>query len=134
MADFSFCPKCRKGEAMFRKIFESTNPVQNFAPKEGDLYKIVTTFGKTFELRYGFYEERDRLSPLCEPAIIYPDFLKDPLFTEEGKPFATMMQDACKSYKGETKRTSDTTCAECRYFKRGEEWFGICICPENKKL
>ena len=134
MADFSFCPNAGKEKRCLQRFFESANPVQNSPPKEGELYKIVTTFGKTFELRYGFYEERDRRNPLCEPAIIYPDFLKEPLFTEEGEPFATMMQDACKSYKGETKRTPDTTCAECKYFKRGEEWFGICTCPKNKKL
>ena len=23
--------------------------------EEGELYKVVTTFGKTFELRYGYY-------------------------------------------------------------------------------
>jgi hypothetical protein len=70
------------------------------APKEGDLYKVVVTFGKSFELRYGFYEERDRQSPLCEPAIIYPDFIKEPLYTENGEPFVTMIQDACVHYKG----------------------------------
>ena len=118
---------------MFTKIFESANPVQNSIPREGDLYKNVTTFGKTFELRYGFYEERDRQNPLCEPAILYPDFLKEPLFTDEGNPFVTVMQDACKSYKGEAKRTADTTCAECKHFRQGEEWFGICTCPENKQ-
>ena len=108
------------------KDFLKTDP-----PKmEGDLYKIITTFGKTFELRYGFYEERDRQSPLCEPAIIYPDFIREPLFTEKGEPFVTMMQDACRYYKGSTKRTQDSTCAECKFFKHGEEWFGVCICKE----
>ena len=101
-------------------------------PKEGDLYKVVTTFGKSFELRYGFYEERDRQSPLCEPAIIYPDFIREPLFTERGEPFVTMMQDACGHYKGNTKRTSDSTCAECKHFKQGEEWFGVCSCKARK--
>ena len=119
---------------MFTRIFESADPVQDPTPKEGELYKTVTTFGETFELRYGFYEERDRQNPLCQPAIIYPDFLKEPLFTKEGNPFVTMMQDACARYRGEAKRTPDTTCAECRHFKRGEEWFGICTCPKNKKL
>ena len=102
-------------------------------PKEGELYKVVVTFGKTFELRYGFYEERDRLSPLCEPAIIYPDFIRDPMFTESGEPFVTMMQDACGHYKGNTRRTPDSTCAECKHFKQGEEWFGICTCERNRK-
>ena len=101
-------------------------------PREGELYKVVVTFGKSFELRYGFYEEIDRQSPLCEPAIIYPDFTREPLFTEAGEPFVTMMQDACGHYKGNTKRTPDSTCAECKHFKQGEEWFGICSCKARK--
>ena len=103
------------------------------APREGDLYRVVKTYGKTFELRYGFYDERDRHSPLCDPAIIYPDFLKEPLFTEQGEPFVTMMQDACTCYKGSSKRNPDTTCAECAYFCRGDEWFGICTNPRKTK-
>ena len=101
--------------------------------KEGELYRVVTTFGKTFELRYGYYGEQDRQNPLCKPTVIYPDFLSEPVYTEEGTPFVTMIQDACKSYRGEAKRTPDTTCAECKYFWQGEEWFGLCACAKNKK-
>ena len=114
------------------KIESDARNARNY-PKEGDLYKIVETFGKTFELRYGYYEERDRESLLGEPAILYPDFLKEPLFTEEGAPFVTLVQDACAHYKGNTKRTQDTTCAECKFFCRGEEWFGICLYKSNQK-
>ena len=101
--------------------------------EEGELYKVVTTFGKTFELRYGYYEECDRQSPLCDPVVIYPDFTKEPVYTDEGMPFVTMMQDACPYYNGEKKRTADSTCDECKYFGHGEDWFGICTCPKNKK-
>ena len=101
--------------------------------KEGEIYKIVTTFGKTFELRYGYYDEKDRQSPLCIPVVIYPDFLKEPLITDSGNPFVTMIQDACENYFGDARHTPDTTCAECRYFERGEEWIGICNSPRNKK-
>ena len=117
---------------MFRELFENKLQRPPNHPKEGDLYKFVETFGKTFELRYGYYDERDRQSPLCKPAIIYPDFIKEPLYTENGEPFVTMMQDACGHYKGNAKRTSDSTCSECKYFKQGEEWFGVCTCPKNK--
>ena len=116
---------------MFRKIIQNDYPQAKVIPKEGDLYKVVETFGKTFELRYGYYGDCDRR---YEPDVIYPDFTKDPVYTDEGTPFVTMMQDACRSYSGESKRTSDTTCEECKYFKRGEEWFGICTCTMNKKL
>ena len=119
---------------MFTKIFEGIHPLPNPAPREGDRYKTVTTFGQTFELRYGYYCERDRQNPLCEPAVIYPDFTSVPLYTETGEPFVTMMQDACPNYQGETDKTPDTTCSECEYFERGEDWLGICTCPKNKKL
>ena len=117
---------------MFTTIFGKENIPKEPERKEGDLYKVVTTFGKTFELRYGYYEERDRQSPLCRPVPVYPDFLKAPLYTDDGKPFVTMIQDACRCYKGTGKRTSDTTCSECTYFERGEEWFGICACAERR--
>ena len=118
---------------MFSKLIQNDFPLMELTHKEGDLYKIITTYGKTFELRYGYYEECDRHSPLCEPIVIYPDLLREPVYTDDGTPFVTMMQDACNSYRGDTKRTPDTTCAECKYFRRGEEWFGICACPKNKK-
>ena len=104
---------------------------QKTVPKEGDLFKVVHTHGRTFALRYGYYGECDRK---YEPDVIYPDFTKDPVYTDDGAPFVTMMQDACKSYRGEARRTSDTTCADCQYFERGEEWFGVCKCPYNREV
>ena len=112
---------------------EYPNGTFGTAPKEGDLYRVVTTHGKTFELRYGYYDERDRQNPLCGPTVIYPDFSQAPLFTDEGVPFVTMVQDACPHYKGEANKTPDTTCSECLYFRAGEEWFGVCGCPKLQK-
>ena len=115
---------------MFSKIIKNDIPRQKDSPKEGDLYKVVSTFGRTFELRYGYYGDCDRK---YEPDVIYPDFLKEPVYTDDGAPLVTMMQDACKHYKGKAKRTPDTACADCKYFGRGEEWFGICKCPHNRE-
>ena len=103
------------------------------ARKEGDLYKVITVFGHTFELRYGYYDDRDRQSSICEPAVIYPDFLESPLYTEEGEPLVTMMQDACEMYEGRCLQTPDTTCSECKHFSRGEEWFGLCKCSSLQR-
>ena len=100
---------------------------------EGELYKTVELHGKTFTLYYGYYDECDRKNPLCEPIVIYPDFTKEPTYTDEGEPFVTMMQDACLHYIGNAKHTPNTTCAECKYFKRGKEWFGICRAESNRK-
>ena len=117
---------------MFKTVFEAENTQNESEPKEGELYKSVTTFGKTFELRYGFYEEQDRHNPLCRPAVIYPDFIKEPIYTDDGEPFVTVTQDACTHYSGEFRRTPDTTCEDCKYFRQGKEWFGICICRERQ--
>jgi len=119
---------------MFSKLIQNDSSQHRDVPKEGDLYKIVTTYGKIFELKYGYYEECDRQSPLCEPVVIYPDFLRAPVYTDDGEPFVTMMQDACKSYRGDAKRTPDTTCADCKYFQRSEDLIGICTGPKNRKL
>lgn len=118
---------------MFKKILDSTQQRDKRVPREGELYRTVTTFGKTFELRYGFYDDRDRLNPLCEPAVIYPDFFAYPMFTDGGHPFVTVMQDACDGFLADTKRTADTTCAECKYFIEGEDWFGICTNEDNRR-
>ena len=98
--------------------------------REGEVYAVVDTFGKTFELRYGYYDEKDRSGP---PDVIYPDFMQEPIYTDGGEPLVTMMQDACPRYKGNVKRIDDATCGECKYFLRGKEWFGLCQSPQNKR-
>ena len=109
---------------------ERNTPNGENLPREGDLYCVVKTFGRSFELRYGYYDDRDRSRP---PDVIYPDFLQEPIYTEKGEPFVTMMQDACRYYRSERVRHEDSLCSECEYFVRGEEWFGICSCPMNTK-
>lgn len=130
MADFSFCQNSTREVDMFHKITPNASSPPERRPKEGDLYRVVTTFGRTFELRYGYYDDIDRNG---EPDIIYPDFTKSPIYTKEGEPFVTMMQDACGHFRGKRKRTEDSICSECAYFKQGEEWFGICTCPQSRK-
>ncbi len=99
------------------------------APKEGDLFKIIQVGGKTFEIRYGFYEECDRHNRFAEPMEIYPDFVKNPQYTDDGIPFITAMQNPCKSFTG--KLDENSTCDGCAYYKRCEELLGVCTCPEN---
>lgn len=100
-------------------------------PKEGDLYKEVTIFGKTFRLLYGYYESFERESLFNEPIPIYPDFIKEPHYTVEGIPIATAMQNVCKFYNG--KNDEDSSCSDCTYFQIYKELFGLCNCPENKR-
>ena len=116
---------------MLNKISSSNDPPSEAAPKEGELYKTVTAFGHTFELRYGYYEDTDRHT---EPVVIYPDLKKHPIYTENGEPVVTVVQDSCEYFRmnGRGRRTLDSTCSECVFFRQGEEWFARCCC-ENKK-
>lgn len=98
--------------------------------KEGDLYKVINIFGKTFELRYGYYSESDRMCEYNEVIPIYPDFIKVPVYTSEGYPFVTQMQDVCKHFEGESE--SDD-CFGCIHYHHGEDLLGICKCNKNKQ-
>ncbi|MBO5321240.1 MAG: hypothetical protein J6B22_01360 [Clostridia bacterium] len=104
---------------------------QSPTPKEGDLYKEVTIFGKTFRLLYGYYESFERESPFNDPIPIYPDFIKEPHYTAEGIPIATEMQNVCEFYNG--KNDEDSSCSDCSFFQKYEELFGLCNCPQNKR-
>lgn len=97
--------------------------------KDGDLYKTVTLHGVSFELRYGYYEEFERESG--EPIPIYPDFGNSPVYTPDGRPFVTQMQELCEH--GES-HFAEGCCADCRYYCDGEELIGVCDCPENRKV
>ena len=112
--------------------FISQNPqAQETVPKEGDLYKVIQLHGHTFPLYYGYYEMCDRDNPAVDPMPIYPDFIAEPRYTDEGFAFTTKMQDSCKHYVGKTGKFSE--CAECHYYLHGEELLGICTCPRNKQ-
>lgn len=100
------------------------------APQEGDLYKRITIAGRTFELYYGYYEEFERHTENSEPMPIYPDFTKDPLYTDDGTPFVTAMQDVCRHYQGEK---NGDGCSDCTHFRKCEELFGLCTCPQNRR-
>ena len=107
------------------------NIEQQHTPKEGDLYKEVTIFDKTFRLLYGYYESFERESPFNDPIPIYPDFIKEPHYTAEGIPIATAMQNVCEFYNG--KNDEDSSCSDCVFFQQYEELFGLCNCSRNKR-
>ena len=100
-------------------------------PKEGELYREVTVSGKTFQLLYGYYESFERESPFNDPIPIYPDFIKDPHYTDEGVPIATAMQNICEFYSG--KSDEDSSCSDCSFFQKQEDLFGLCHCPQNQR-
>ena len=100
-------------------------------PCEGELYKIIRLFGVAFEIRYGFYEERDRSYRYAEPIPIFPDFIKSPCFTDDGMPFATAIQLPCSHFVG--RENENNSCEDCAYYRPCEELLGICICPSKKR-
>ena len=101
------------------------------SPKEGELFKVIHLYGKTFEIRYGFYEECDRNNQFAEPMEIYPDFLKQPQYTDEGIPFITAIQSPCSYFAGN--RDANSICEDCAHYLHGEELLGTCTCPQNQK-
>ena len=101
------------------------------APTEGQLYKLVQIQGHSFPLIYGYYEECDRMNPAMEPMPIYPDFRKEPCYTDDGFPFVTQMQDVCRHHQG--KRGVCQECAECLYYMQCDELIGVCTCPANRQ-
>ena len=96
--------------------------------RDGDLYRVVELFGQRFELRYGYYEEYERHSG--EPVPIYPDFKKSPVYSEDGHPFVTQMQELCAH--GESKFT-DGCCVDCKHYSHGDDLIGICTNEKNMK-
>lgn len=97
--------------------------------RDGDFYKSVEVFGRRFELYYGYYEDYERENG--EPPIpIYPDFLRQPLYTEDGFPFVTQMQAPCEHHRGVH---PDGFCADCPYYEDGEELIGICRCTARRR-
>ncbi len=98
-------------------------------PREGELHKVIKLHGVAFEIRYGYYEEIDRTG---EPVEIYPDFVENPVYTDDGYPFVTAMQDACSHHRSH-RRATEPDCGSCQYLERGVELIGICRCPHNQR-
>ena len=119
----------QKGNCMSDESVALKMNVVSEKPKEGDLYRVIELYGKTFEIRYGYYEEIDRQ---YDPMEIYPDFLQNPVYTKDGYPFVTLMQGACRYFQKKSK-DPERDCENCKYMERGEELIALCRCPQNKK-
>ena len=114
---------------MFLDSINSNVPPKN--KQEGELFKIIKSHGKNFEIRYGYYEDVDRQNPYLEPVEIYPDFLKSPIYTENGVPFVTAIQKPCEHFSGEV--DEENTCYQCKHYERCEELLGVCRCEKRIK-
>lgn len=98
--------------------------------RDGDLYKVVNVFRKVFNLYYGYYEEQDKYGKYTEPVPIYPNFIENPQYSENGHPFTTEMQDICTHYQG---KEGEDSCFFCSHFCKGSELIGLCLCKARAK-
>ena len=99
--------------------------------KEGDLYKIVSAGGHTFELRYGYYEDYERRGG--EPVVIYPDLKESPLYSSDGYKIVTAVQDTCKMFAPRGDVDEDAVCSDCMYYRGSKNCIDICTCERNRK-
>lgn len=97
-------------------------------PREGDLHSVVTIGAYTFELRYGYCDERDRASG--EPYILYPDLISMPHYTEEGYRIVTALQSVCGHYLPPDGCEPENCCYTCNYYPDKKAEIGICGCEK----
>ena len=95
-------------------------------PKEGDLYAVVTIGSHSFELRYGYCDERDRASG--EPYILYPDLLTYPHFTADGYRIVSALQSVCSHYTIPEGQMGEDCCYTCNHYLDPFDEIGICKC------
>lgn len=97
-------------------------------PKEGELYKIYEVGGYTFEIRYGYYAENER--GRVEPLPIFPDFQKEPVYTDDGYQLAALIHIACSYYKSD-KEKPENLCGDCIYYSQPKQEIAICKCKNR---
>lgn len=97
--------------------------------REGDVHEVAFVGGHSFMIRYGYYSEQDRHT--SEPIPIYPCFVQEPKYTQEGHPLITRIQDACHHYSPEA--DGEGWCADCRHACQWNGQIGICRCEDRKQ-
>lgn len=100
-------------------------------PQEGDLHAVVTIGSHSFELRYGYCDERDRASG--EPYILYPDLLTQPHFTDDGYRIVSALQSVCQYYAIPEGQTREDCCYTCRHYPNPQDEIGICKSEDMRK-
>jgi len=100
-------------------------------PREGDIHEIVQVGGHSFTIRYGYYDESERHT--TDPIPIYPCFLTEPHYTDEGFPLVTRIQDACEHYFAGEGNQGDGWCADCLHCSGDQGEIGICQCIHRRR-
>ena len=103
---------------------------ENGIAAEGDLYRILNVAGHDFELRYGYYEESERQH--CPPVVVYPNLQAAPLYSPEGNPLVTQVQDICEHCRAPDGEEAHW-CSDCIYFSGEHRDIGICRCAHRRK-
>lgn len=98
-------------------------------PSEGDLYKVIEIEKNIFEIYYGYYEERER--DKVEPLPVFPDLKKNPVFTADGNPIVTAIQEPCEYYTPLNKERSEEWCGDCISYLDADKEISICGCTER---
>lgn len=99
-------------------------------PNEGDLHSVVSVGGYTFELRYGYYDERERAGG--EPFVLYPDLQTKPLYTEEGYRIVSAIQSVCEHYAVPDGKERENCCYTCVHYPNRTGDIGICKCERMR--
>lgn len=103
----------------------------NTLAKEGDLYKVYTVEEHTFEIRYGYYEQSER--GLIDPLPVFPDLVKRPAYTKNGRPVVTVIQVPCKYYAPHNKQHSEEWCGDCMHYSDASREIAVCNCDNLKE-
>lgn len=102
----------------------------NAPPKEGDIYKVVKVDEYTFELRFGYYEDFERA--FGEPVVVYPDLTKRRLYTKDGYPIVTAIQEVCSYYEVPEHKARDECCSDCIHYSHTDDEIGICKSKQSR--
>jgi len=100
-------------------------------PREGELHSVVDIGPHSFELRYGYCDERDRATG--EPYILYPDLLNVPHYTEDGYRIVAALQSVCQHYAVPNGREKEDCCYTCGHYPNRYAEIGICSCAKMRK-
>lgn len=90
----------------------------------------VTVHGYIFHIRYGYYEESDR--EYGEPVAVYPDLKSEPVYSAEGYPLVTAIQQPCEYYTVHSGREKEDCCSDCIHYPNSRDEIGICKCEDRR--
>lgn len=99
-------------------------------PGAKQLYKTFRAGGRSFPVYLEYDEQFDETYPA------YPDFAKEPEYTDDGYPFATAAQDSCSHARPNASGEEPPgDCGGCSWFYREQtpyDLIGVCRCEARR--